>query len=221
MLNIDTFIGKKYGKLQIVSLDYKKQKYAKNGRKDGFLYYFKCLCECGNYTVVNLHDLTSHHTQSCGCYQKDQTSKSNKTHGLKNSPVFYIWTSMKQRCLNPNNRAYKNYGGRGITVCDEWKDDFKAFYDWAMANGYKEKLSIDRIDVNGNYEPSNCRWATRRIQSRNTRKNIIVEYKDEKLCLKDLAVKYNIDYKLLHKRFKKGWSIEKALTTPTKIKYTP
>ena len=216
MLNTENFIGKKYGKLKIVSLSYKKQKYTKSGRKDGFLYYFNCICECGNYIDVNLHDLTSSHTQSCGCYQKTQVSKKNKIHGLTTSSIFHIWTSMKQRCLNPNNKAYKNYGGRGITICDDWKNNFITFYDWAMNNGYKENLSIDRIDNDGNYQPDNCRWVTRKEQNRNYRKNINVIYENTEYCLKDLSVKLNINYKYLHKKYKKGMKIEDIISAYAK-----
>lgn len=216
MLDISLFIGKKYGYLTIIELHHKKQKYTKNGCKDGFLYYFKCKCECGNYTIVNLHDLVSNHTLSCGCLQKKNTSLANRRHGLRNTKLFSIYSSIKQRCLNSNCYAYKNYGERGIKICKEWENNFKAFYDWAIANGYKEDLTIDRINNNGNYEPNNCRWVTQKIQCRNYRRNHLITYNNETKCLIEWSELYNIEYKLLHKRLYKGWDIEKALLTPVR-----
>ncbi|MDD3229176.1 MAG: hypothetical protein PHE09_08145 [Oscillospiraceae bacterium] len=127
---------------------------------------WECCCECGNTTVVKYGHLKSGAVQSCGCMKKEP-----KTHGLTtdgNRPRIYgIWEGMKQRCSNPNVDRYNRYGGRGITVCDEWQEDFKTFYDWAMANGYQDDLTIDRKDNNGNYEPGNCRWVTNADNIRN------------------------------------------------------
>lgn len=139
-----------------------------------------------------------------------------KKHGLSNTKLYSIWSGMKRRCYNKNERAYKHYGGRGITICDEWKNDFMSFYDWAMNNGYSEGLTIDRIDNNKGYSPENCRWATVKEQNRNYRRNIKVEYKGETKTLVELAEEYNIDYKLLHQRYKRyNWDIEKALSLPS------
>lgn len=120
---------------------------------------------------------------------------------------------MKKRCYNLKYKRYNDYGGRGIKICNEWLNDFKVFYDWAMQNGYKDNLTIDRIDVNGNYEPSNCRWANIKTQANNKRNNRIIEYKGEFHTMSEWANIYNINYKLLHSRLKKGWNIEKALFT--------
>lgn len=122
-----------------------------------------CSCECGNYTVVDGHNLNSGATASCGCIHKETITK----HGLsldengKPTRLFLIWNGMKNRCYNSNDKAYKWYGGKNIKVCDEWLNDYPAFYNWAYDNGYKEGLSIDRINPNGNYEPNNCQWLTR------------------------------------------------------------
>ena len=128
-----------------------------------------CRCECGNEVVVESYNLKTGHTQSCGCLQREATSSANKTHHCTHTRLYRIWNNMKNRCYRKSYHAFHHYGGRGIKVCDEWRDDFQAFYDWAMANGYRDDLSIDRIDSNGNYEPSNCRWATMAEQNKNKR----------------------------------------------------
>ena len=126
---------------------------------------------CGTNFKANTYDINRGDIKSCGCYHKRRASETHKTHGLSNTRLNRIWRDIKSRTLNSKYTDYLNYGGRGITICDEWKNDFMSFYTWAMENGYEENkgLSIDRIDNDGNYEPSNCRWTTRTIQSRNQR----------------------------------------------------
>ena len=141
--------------------EYSKWKRSYNLYKCGF---------CGNEFKAQLQHINSGHTQSCGCYGKKIKSEGiNRKHNLSYTRLYKVWANIKDRVLNPKKENYINYGGRGITICDEWKNDFMSFYNWAMENGYSDKLSIDRIDSDGNYEPNNCRWTTRIIQGRNQR----------------------------------------------------
>ena len=126
---------------------------------------------------------------------------------------------MKSRCYNPNATHYKRYGGRGIQICNKWRNDFKAFYDWAMKNGYEDGLTIDRIDVNGDYEPSNCRWVTDNEQARNTSTNKIFTINNESKSLIEWCEIYNINYRTVQDRLSRGWDINRALTELVQSKF--
>lgn len=135
--------------------------------------------------------------------------------GRRGTPLYTVWSRMKERCYNKNDAAYKNYGGRGIYVCDEWKNDYLAFHEWALSSGYEYGLSIDRIDNNGPYSPENCRWATRKEQCNNRRTNLLVTYNGETKTFSQWIEEYNADYDLVFQRYKKlHWDFGKALTTP-------
>ena len=159
---------------------------------------FSCLCSCGNVVEVLGNSLNSGNTQSCGCYSREISSIKSITHGLSDHPLYSTWSNILQRCYNPNNDNYHNYGGRGIYVCDEWKNDPQAFISWAEANGYQFGLTIDRYpDQNGNYEPDNCRWTTMTEQARNRRSTILSPEKirairSDSRKYQEIALAYNI-----------------------------
>lgn len=131
---------------------------------------------------------------------------------MKKTRLYYVWNSMKQRCLNENDCRYNSYGGRGITIYEEWKNNFGTFREWALANGYRDDLTIDRIDVNGNYEPSNCRWITNKEQQNNTRRSRLIEFNGEIHTIAEWAEIIGVSYKSLYSRIRRNWTIEKALT---------
>ena len=153
---------------------------------------------------------------SCGCLRQEFSNKRTQNK-IKNVKLHYVWGAMRKRCNNPNDKEYKNYGGRGIEVCDEWSDrkcGYRAFEKWAIENGYKFGLSIDRINNEGDYTPKNCRWVDWKTQCNNKRVNRWLIIGGKKLTLKQVAEKYNIKYDLLRGRLNAGWSIESAINIP-------
>lgn len=172
-----------------------------------------CKCDCGNTTITATQELKKGDTKSCGCYQRDRISEVSTTHGMRRTKLYHRWLDMRQRCSNPKNSRYSDWGGRGITVCDEWQQ-FEPFRDWALANGYRDDLTLDRIDVNGNYEPSNCRWITNKEQCNNKRVNSLLTYNGKTQTISQWADEVNINPLTLGARIKNGWSTERALTEP-------
>ena len=135
-------------------------------------------------------------------------------HGKSHTKLYKVWKGMRQRCLNPNKKNYKNYGGRGITMCKEWLDNFEVFEKWAYESGYSDGLSIDRIDNDGNYEPSNCRWTTPFVQANNRRTCHLLTFNGETHNIREWARIIGVRETVIHQRLKRGWSIEKTLTEP-------
>lgn len=139
-----------------------------------------------------------------------------KKHGKCNTRLYVIWHSMRGRCHYPSTNQYKNYGGRGIKVCNEWETNFMNFYNWAINNGYEDNLTLDRIDVDGNYEPDNCQWVDMKTQNNKRRSNKYIEYNGEIKTQIQWCEKFNINPTTFLDRLKRGWTIEQALTIPTK-----
>ena len=190
----------RFGKLQVLQ---------REGSQCGSVTWL-CLCDCGNKTIVNGHNLRRGLTVSCGCKKRNEPSY--VTHGKSNTRLHGIWRGMKQRCYNPKHSAYQLYGAKGIAVCDEWKENFQSFYDWALENGYSEELSIDRIDVNGNYEPSNCRWATQKEQANNRTTNAYLSLNGERHTIAEWMQITGLSKAAIEGRLKRGWSVERTLT---------
>lgn len=181
-----------------------------------------CQCDCGNKTIVSGIDLNRGHTKSCGCYNLELAKERlpvKRTHLLSGTHLYNVWALMKQRCFNNNDSNYDNYGGRGITVCDEWLDS-ENFFEWAMSTGYENGKTLDRINNNGNYEPNNCKWSTPKEQGRNKRNNIHVDLDGETYVLSELAEMYDLPYPTVWQRYKQGDRGER-LIRPIEIKHRP
>ena len=162
-----------------------------------------CRCSCGNEKYINRYKVISGHTKSCGCIYNGKT---------KNRRLYDIWSNMIARCSNTDRRDSKYYALKGISVCEEWKNDFFAFEKWAIASGYSSSLTIDRIDSDKDYEPSNCRWITIQEQQRNKKNLLYFTYKGETKCLNEWARIFNIKRQTLHDRiFKLNYSFEDAI----------
>lgn len=199
--------GKKFGRLTVVS----RAENSKSGKSR-----WLCVCECGNECIVHGDSLKNGNTKSCGCIRREANHDRATTHGMSNTPLFAVWCAMVSRCKNPNNKSYKHYGARGINVCGEWLDSSK-FIEWAIKNGYADGLTIERIDVNKGYEPSNCKWITRKEQARNKTNNVMIEIDGTSKCLPEWCEEYGMNYYTVYQRIKKlGWEPKKALTTPLK-----
>lgn len=173
---------------------------------------WRCRCQCGNERIAPGNALKRGRVRSCGCKRE--------LHGMTGSRLYDEWRDMKSRCANPRDKRFKDYGGRGITVCAEWANSFEAFRDWALANGYRDDLTLDREDNDGNYCPENCRWATKKEQQNNRRCNHMLTYRGKTQTMAQWADETGISYRALQKRLKYGWSTERALTTPTRKRRT-
>lgn len=199
----DDLTGRRFGRLVVISPAESRTPPSGGKRR-----YWKCRCDCGTEKEIAESSLKSGATKSCGCLQKELTSKACVTHGESNTRLYRIWSAMKCRCNNPNFWEFNNYGGRGITVCDEWNRDFLAFKSWAMNNGYKEALTIDRIDSNGQYSPDNCRWIPAEQQSTNRRYCMYIEWNGETLTPSQWHKRTGIPYSTIVYRYHKGWPPE-------------
>ena len=256
--------GKRFGMLVV-----EKRLSEKKGRS----FQWQCKCDCGNTTIAFTNLLKSGRKRSCGCLK---FASKNATHGFSKTRLYHIWQGMKKRCYNKSDGSYADYGGRGITICEEWLNDFVAFRRWALSNGYKDDLTIERDDVNGNYEPSNCKWIPKGEQNYNLRTSrmvtfngktkpltkhcmelgisrgavqrrvqrgqsyedaifsivnhvprkkfhnsgqfnptLFVTFNGKERTIKELCNEYGKPYNMVYNRIKRGWSVEKALTTPS------
>lgn len=204
--------GSRYGKLVVVEYAGKD--------KNGYTTWL-CRCDCGNEKIIRGSKLKDGDIKSCGCSQHlftrercEKISLSKIKHGLSGNRLYYIYDNMLKRCYDESSEKYQNYGARGIAVCDEWRNNRQAFFDWAYNAGYTEELTIDRIDVNGDYCPDNCRWATQKEQANNRTSNHKLTYNGSTHTIAEWAEITGISPSALYSRIYNGWDAEKALSTP-------
>jgi len=196
---MEDLTGKKFGRLTVVNYF---------GNKGKTKYYWNCVCDCGRKSIVQRGHLKNGKIKSCGCFHIDKITKHNKSR----TKLYHVFQCMKDRCFNKKSLLYKYYGERGITICNKWLKNYELFQQWAYDNGYKSGLSIDRINNNGNYEPSNCRWANAKTQNNNLRSNRFITLNGKTKTLTQWAEIIGIKAMTLTKRIENGWDIEKALT---------
>lgn len=176
---------------------------------------WNCKCDCGNEHIVHTCHLNSGSITDCGCEKSKRTTERNLIHGDSRARLYNIWIKMRDRCSNPKNQDWELYGGKGVTVCDEWNTSYESFRTWSYENGYDDSKTIDRISSDGNYCPENCRWTTSKVQANNTSRNHFIEYHGEKLTIAEASERYNVPYGTLKRRISNyGWPIEKAIETP-------
>lgn len=204
MAKITDLVGQRFERLTVVSLAEMR-----NGRPR-----WACRCDCGAEVVVAGNHLKSGATRSCGCLQRELAAQRATTHGKSRTRTYRIWDLMHSRCTNPKNLRFKQYGGRGITVCESWRT-FEGFL--ADMGECPDGCSIDRIDPNGNYEPGNCRWATEAVQQNNRTSNRMIEFNGRTQSLADWAREIGIKPATLRHRIESGWSIEDAMTKGTRL----
>lgn len=209
MCNIEKlnyYINKRYGKLVIKSIHYT------DGTKTNTK--VNCICDCGNKKIISLRTIRRGRTKSCGCLQKEKSSQARKArskHDKSHTRLYRTYHSMIDRCTNESCKSYKDYGGRGIKVCDEWLNDINKFFDWAKHNNYNDNLFLDRIDNDKDYTPDNCRFVNRYTQNNNRRNNIKIEYNNEIKTISQWSKYFNINYNFFYNRIKKGYNIDKIL----------
>lgn len=191
---VNDLTGKRFGRLTVIGVE-------DNGKRQT---YYACQCDCGNVKVIRADALISGATKSCGCIKKEQDKTNltaNHRHKMSGTRLYNIWSGLKGRCNNPNDPRYDRYGGRGISVCEEWNKSFQSFYDWAISNGYSDDLTIDRIDNDGNYDPTNCKWSTNKEQCNNRSSNINIKIGNATKALTEWCEIFNVDTKRTMARY--------------------
>lgn len=211
MQRVNIEAGDRYGMLTILA----------ELPQEGYQRYFLCKCDCGNFKNIALASLRKKNsTKSCGCFAKTQASVFHKKHGMRNTRIYRTWINIRSRCYDELQPSYPNYGGRGIGVCDEWMVGFVPFYEWALSHGYKDDLTIDRIDMNGNYEPLNCRWVDYTVQANNKRNNHKYLFNGEMITIPEICRRLGLVDKfdtIKNRIITLGWSLESSISEYTEL----
>lgn len=210
MKNRIDLIGRKFGRLTVLKFHSVNENYAT---------FWLCRCSCGTEKPIRRSNLTNGSAKSCGCLNaelvKERATKSSLGGRVKDERIYNIWQSMRQRCYYRKSTEFHRYGARGISVCAEWSE-YASFKKWALKNGYKDSLSIDRIDNDGDYRPENCKWSTPTEQANNRRNSLLIEFSGKNQTLAQWSKETKIHYSCLYGRMISGWDVEKMLTTPSR-----
>lgn len=198
--------GATFGRLSVI-----QEAPSKKGSNGSSRCAWQCKCECGNTIVATTRDLRKGDVRSCGCLKSDAVIERMTVHGDSRTRLHNIWKAMRRRCNDEKHRDYHYYGGRGVRVCDEWDKDYATFKRWALSNGYSDGLTIDRINVDGNYSPDNCRWLTAKEQANNRRSNRVYSYLGKEYNIRELSDMRHIPYTTLYMRLRAGWDLTRAL----------
>ena len=204
MAKVKDLSGQRFGRLIAIKVSGK----ALNGNM-----MWECKCDCGNTTYVHSTSLVSGSTVSCGCYHRERVHETKYKHGETKTRLYRIWSGMFSRCYGSRPKFVSAYTSRNIRVCDDWKD-YLSFRDWAKSNGYRDDLTLDRIDVNGNYEPQNCRWATQKTQQNNRTNNHLLTYNGKTQTMSQWADELGVRAMAIQHRIARGWTAEEALSIP-------
>lgn len=197
---INQLVNQRFGKLTVLR---RAERNSKSGNA-----MWVCKCDCENIVTVIGSHLRSGHTTSCGCNRISERSM-----GHSKDRLYRTWSGMHNRCYDPTHDRYKWYGGKGISICDEWQD-FMTFRTWALANGYNDDLTIDRIDSDGNYRPDNCQWVDMKVQANNRNNNRVLQYKSKKYTATQLAEAHGMSPHTVFNRLKLGWTVDQIVNTP-------
>lgn len=206
--NIHDHIGEKYGRWTVMRYVGTDEKYRRR---------VLVKCECGTERTVRFSELKYGASTSCGCYSKERAKRDATKHGLcRKTPLYDVWVGMKNRCNNIRSNVYNYYGGRGITICKEWEDNFEVFFNWAIENGYKKGLQLDRENNEKGYSPSNCRFITSKLNNRNKRNNILITYNGNTRILADWCDLFGLKHNVVTRRIERGWPVERIFAPATR-----
>lgn len=205
MGKINNLLGQRFGRLTVIE-------YAGKDKSNKAMWV--CKCDCGNIKTIVGNNFVRGIVVSCGCKGKENREKAAKAaykHGGRGTRLYRVWKNMRTRCYCEKFIEFDCYGGRGIKMCPQWEHDFSSFKEWALKNGYDDSLTIERIDVNGDYSPENCKWATYKEQANNKRNNSFIQYKNKLYTLTQFCEEFNLNYRNCYTRYKKGFTAQQLI----------
>lgn len=200
-MGLINLVGHRYGRLTVLRYSHTLKEAS----------WWVCVCDCGNEKTIRSNSLRTNNTTSCGCLHKEKLVENSTKHGFSKERLYRTWIDIKSRCFSPNTGYYSEYGGRGITMCAEWREDFVAFREWAMSNGYRDDLTIERLDVDGGYAPHNCTWIPMSSQSINRRATRFVDFRDLTMTAIEFSKAFQINHHAVLRGINRGWTADRII----------